>query len=92
MAKIKQSVPSQANNQLNTHLTAGSTGLHSNRLLFFNQQQYSENASNTMKSLMLFFLTAPAIDIGLTKQNICSPEVVAVERRKILKTRAKTSY
>lgn len=41
MAKIKQSVPGQANNQLDTLLTAGPTR-PSQQLLLFNEQQFSE--------------------------------------------------
>lgn len=42
MAKISPSVPSQANNQLDTHLPAGPAGLHGNWLLLFPQKHFSE--------------------------------------------------
>lgn len=66
MAKISQSVPSQANNQLNTHLPAGPTGLHSTAVIvqpkaILWKMQLCEND---------FSLMTPAIDRVLTQQNL----------------------
>lgn len=82
MAKIKQSVPSQANNQLSIPLIAGLTGLHSNGLQ--PTAILLKTTLNIINSLMLFtFKVAPAIDTIFTKRNICSSEVVKLLREQI---------
>lgn len=79
MAKISQSVPSQANNQLDTHPTAGPTGLHSDWLLLFNQKQFSEKCIKLYE--ISFLLMTPAIDTVLTQQNLW-PVCLAAEEEK----------